>query len=95
MDLKGADCFFWVENNDGRWHRTANPLAIGNGEWEDNIITLDATPGSWTCTYDRNGNDPSLDLTKITSFGFSFIGFPLGDKVTGLLKLDHFYIKYV
>lgn len=95
LDLKGGHCHFWVENEYGRWHRTANNLVIGTTSWENQSITLDATPANWTRTYDRYGTSPSLNLSIISSWGFSFIGFPRGVPVTGKFMLSHFYAKVV
>ena len=33
LDLKGAQCYFWVHSRGTRWHYTGRPLKIHHGEW--------------------------------------------------------------
>ena len=33
LDLKGAECYFWVHSGGTRWHYTGRPLKIHHGEW--------------------------------------------------------------
>ncbi len=33
LDLKGAQCYFWVHSGGTRWHYTGRPLKIHEGKW--------------------------------------------------------------
>ena len=97
LDLKGAQCFFWIHcysPHSTRWHYTTAHLDISHDSWGDlQAITLPNDPAQWQRSYSSNTDSPaSLNLTlrACSSFGFSFIGF--SDKVTGRLSLASFSI---
>jgi len=92
IDLRGGSIYPWVENADGRWHRTAAALPVGSA-WQTTSVLLADTPSEWTRTYDRNGTNPVLVLETVTSFGFSFLGFPRDDPPTGVVCLDDVVLR--
>ena len=100
LDLKGADCLFWVFSRKygTRWHYRGNPLPIARGRWPDRPITFTLKNDeslwhrSWAIHCPNYG---SLDevLAQCDSYGFSFVGF--SEKVTGKFAMDEFEIKPV
>lgn len=92
LDLKEAQCLFWVLNNriGTRWHLKASPLTIHADKWgERQTIVLKNDPVLWHRSWSRNPNEPgTLDdvLGVADSYGFSFVGFK--EKVTGKFAMD-------
>ncbi len=95
LDMKGGNCYFWIETAAGRWHKTATPVIPGVGVYNGSSVDLTTNPADWTRTYDRYQTNPPLNLASVTSFGFSFIGFPRDNPCTGQLHMDYFAIKSV
>ena len=95
LDLKGANCYFWAQIGNNRWHFTAHPIPIPEGAWEKlHSFVLENDESKWTRTWGWTG-PASLDrvLRECAGYGFSFIGFPEGEEVTGKLSMDVFRIE--
>jgi hypothetical protein len=93
LELHGAQAFFWVLDENGRWYRHLQPLVIGESEWAENGISLSTRESDWENTWARDNIVRPLDLTKVVSYGIAFRGFPLAQKVQGELGLDEFEIR--
>ncbi|MDE2929040.1 MAG: hypothetical protein OXT71_21850 [Acidobacteriota bacterium] len=90
LDLKGAQCYFWAHIRNNRWHFTDQPIPISQGSWgRRHTFVLENDETKWTRTWAWTG-PASLDrvLRECVSYGFSFIGFPEGEEVTGRLSMD-------
>lgn len=95
LDLKGAQIYFWVHSR-ARWHFTSHPLTVSQGQWGNKVtFKLLNDESLWHRSYSADPNLNSLDFTLgvADSYGFSFIGFPPGNKVTGKLSMDEFTIE--
>jgi hypothetical protein len=96
LDLKGAQCTFWVLNSaiGTRWHYTAAPLTVSEGTWGTKLsIVLKNDESLWHRSWARYPENPaSLDqcLGVAESYGFSFTGF--SSEVTGKLSMDELMI---
>ena len=95
LDLKGAKCYFWVNVPHNRWHYTGHPLQVSMETWgTEQTFVLKNDESLWTRTYALT-EPASLDrlLREAHSYGFSFIGFPDSDEVTGKFSMDLFRIS--
>jgi hypothetical protein len=88
LDLRGGSIHAWIENADGRWHQTLQPLQAGI-TWTSNRVLMTDTENEWVNTYDRNGTNPAVSLDNVTSFGMSFLYFPRDDAPTGRIEFDN------
>jgi hypothetical protein len=100
LDAKGATLHFWVLNNalGVRYHYTGQALSFADGTWADRqslVLVPDAS--RWTMSWQRYADEsPSgLDavLGAVDSYGFSFLGFPHGEEVTGRLAMDELVLS--
>ena len=95
LNLDGAQCFFWVHANHTRWHCTAQPLNISNGDWsgEPERLSLSGDEKLWHLSWSGAEEPATLDgaLGGAESYGFSFVGFTA--EVTGRLCMDQFAIE--
>ena len=94
LRLDGAQCFFWVVAPNTRWHYTAQPLSIGDGDWSGaNRFALAVDEDQWHRSWSADPAKPtSLEqtLSEAVSYGFSFVGF--SSEVTGKLSMSKFAI---
>ena len=82
LDLKGAQCYFWVHSGGTRWHYTGRPLKIHHGEWgppEHFVLVNDES--LWHRSWAPSRASLDALLKKSASYGFSFVGF--SEEVTG------------
>lgn len=89
LDLKGAQCFFWVHSGGTRWHYTGRPLKIHHGEWgppEHFVLVNDES--LWHRSWAPSQTPLDDMLMNSASYGFSFVGF--SEEVTGKLSMDQF-----
>ena len=89
LDLKGAECYFWVHSGGTRWHYTGRPLKIHHGEWgppEHFVLVNDES--LWHRSWAPSRASLDALLKKSASYGFSFVGF--SEEVTGKLSMDQF-----
>ena len=89
LDLKGAQCFFWVHSGGTRWHYTGRPLKIHQGEWgppEHFVLVNDES--LWHRSWAPSQTPLDEMLKNSASYGFSFVGF--SEEVTGRLSMDQF-----
>ena len=89
LDLKGAECYFWVHSGGTRWHYTGRPLKIHHGEWgppEHFVLVNDES--LWHRSWAPSRASLDALLKNSASYGFSFVGF--SEEVTGKLSMDQF-----
>lgn len=92
LDLKGGQVYFWVVANAlgggvGRWHKTSQPLDVGNGVWgAENVVDIGPAAG-WQKTW-QSGTATSPYFDKVLSWGISFMGFANGVNPTGALSMS-------
>ncbi len=96
LNLDGAQCYFWVCGQGGRWHYTSHPIEISDGAWasEPTVLRLKNDESLWHWSWPRTPESlRNLNrlLGNVPSYGFSFVGFTA--EVTGKLSLDEFSIK--
>jgi hypothetical protein len=93
LDLKGANCYFWVYTPGTRWHYTARPLTISEGVWgTKETFVLQNDESLWHNSWCAGSNSLDTVLGNATSYGFAFVGFPNGVEVTGKFAMDQFTI---
>ncbi|MCD6334656.1 MAG: hypothetical protein J7M27_04920, partial [Candidatus Latescibacteria bacterium] len=58
LQLDGAQCFFWVHGNGGRWHYTSHPLTISEGDWSAAPLcfSLENDEALWHHSWPREPN---------------------------------------
>ena len=96
LRLDGAQCYFWIHGAATRWHYVAHPLAIPEGHWGSSplIFRLTADERLWHRSWSFDPKNPAplnLLLSKVESYGFSFVGF--SSEVTGRLCMDEFQTR--
>ena len=96
LQLDGAQCFFWIHGNGGRWHYTSHPLTISEGDWSAAPLcfSLENDEALWHHSWPRDPNTSRpLDsiLGQALSYGFSFTGF--SSEVSGRLCMSEFEIR--
>jgi hypothetical protein len=102
LDLNGADVYFWALNKNfpggkgGRYHYTSQPLQVSEGAWGTELsFVLQNDESLWHNSWQRVPSDPvNLNdlLANADSYGFSFVGFPTGEEVTGTFSMDSLVI---
>jgi hypothetical protein len=96
FDLKGAQCYFWVLDQEigTRWHYVSQPLGVTEGRWGEPIrFRLQNEESLWHRSWARTPSNPaSLDevLRSCDSYGFSFLNF--SGEVTGKFSMDELQI---
>lgn len=101
LDLKGASVQFWACNSHrgSRWHYTSQPLSVSQGTWGQKLsFVLSNNENLWHNSWGGYPENPaSLNevLSTTDSFGFSFLGFPTGQEVTGTFSMDSLVITTV
>jgi hypothetical protein len=91
LDLKGASVYFWAYGQSSRWHLTSRPLSVSQGAWgTKETFVLTDNESLWHNSW----HSASLDsvLASCDSFGFSFVGFPYSQEVTGKFSMDELTI---
>ena len=98
LELKGANCYFWVSGytpRTTRWHYIDQPVDIPDGKWDTPVtLILRNNPNLWHRSFSSDSQHPSPlnhTLGASISYGFSFVGF--SEKVTGRIGLSSFFIK--
>ena len=94
LNLRGAECYFWVVSGMGRWHLNSSPIDIPEGEWQSNPTTLKLTTDEnlWHNSWYKDKYIPLTDcLRNCASYGFSFVGF--SEALLGKLSIGHFEIN--
>lgn len=92
LDLKGAECYFWVNKPGTRWHLTKSPLYVSTDGWASQPNTFELTNDESLWHRSWQPKKASLDevLANCISYGFSFVGFT--EKVTGRFCMDELRI---
>ncbi len=95
LDLHGANTYFWIGCHEPvatRWHITANPLKIVEGEWTNQNVQLVNDETKWHCSWSKQPPPSSLDatLSGVSSYGFAFTDFE--QPVSGQIELSAFSI---
>jgi Ca2+-binding RTX toxin-like protein len=93
LDLQGAQAYFWITDGSGRWKSYVQPLAIGDGEWAFNSVSLNSLRlEDWVVSF-QSGPDNVVDFSNVSSWGIGFVGFDQGKEPTGTIALDEFVIS--
>ena len=96
LQLFGCPCYFWVNRPGCRWHLTARPLTVSDGQWatEPNTFLLSNDEALWHQSWSGNLPTPQAlnsVLADVHSYGFSFVGF--GQEPRGRFSMDEFEIR--
>ncbi len=94
--LDDACCMFWVHSAATRWHFSAKPIPVPEGNWPNEPVgfTLDVDESMWHMSWTGDPRRPTNlqeVLTNAESYGFSFVGFTA--EVTGRLCMSEFAIR--
>lgn len=96
LEMHSAECYFWVFGGGSRWHLTSVPLAISEGAWakEPLTVALPMDESRWHRSWSGLPPRPSSlenTLANAVSYGFSFVG--MEREVSGRLSMDEFELR--